>query len=539
MTTIHAYTSSQSVVDAPKKKWRRGRAAAVNFVPTSTGAAQATTKVLPQYEGKFDGVAVRGYASNTGNVANYGGMFKASGGIGRGVLGEATGDNGLGVYGSASGTNGTGVRGYAGNTADTTNYGGKFVAQGVSGRGVHGEASGQFGVGVRGRATDSGALSENYGGYFSAAGGSGVGVYGEASNTGDVENYGGHFVAHGVSGRGGYFEATGPWGIGIEAVASIEPTDPNEFPIAGHFSALHPRGMGVQAWAGNIGITGQAQYVGVSGLSHTSTSDYAAGVVGYATALGESYAKGGFFVSRGDYGTGVYGEAEWRDGAVGVKGSCPYNGHAGYFWGDVHVSGDLSCDGDKSFVHPHPSDPSKQLVYICLEGGESGVYVRGRGQLTHGRAEIELAEHFALTTAVEGLTAQVTPQDGSARGYLYVEDVSPERIIVVEAGGGTSDARFDYLVMGVRRGFEDHQVIQDNRYIKPGRELSQEEYEQWLAYPENHGRQQLLIENGTLTPDGKINLETAERLGFKLGPKTKAERLEQLMSASSPAGRSE
>jgi len=60
MTTIHAYTSSQSLMDAPKNKWRRGRAAAVNFVPTSTGAAQATTKVLPQYSGKFDGVAVRG-----------------------------------------------------------------------------------------------------------------------------------------------------------------------------------------------------------------------------------------------------------------------------------------------------------------------------------------------------------------------------------------------------------------------------------------------------------------------------------------------
>jgi len=60
MTTIHAYTSSQSIVDGPKDKWRRGRAAAINFVPTSTGAAKATTKVLPQYRGKFDGVAVRG-----------------------------------------------------------------------------------------------------------------------------------------------------------------------------------------------------------------------------------------------------------------------------------------------------------------------------------------------------------------------------------------------------------------------------------------------------------------------------------------------
>ena len=60
MTTIHAYTASQAIVDGPNKKWTRGRAAAANFVPTSTGAAKATTRVLPQYDGKFDGVAVRG-----------------------------------------------------------------------------------------------------------------------------------------------------------------------------------------------------------------------------------------------------------------------------------------------------------------------------------------------------------------------------------------------------------------------------------------------------------------------------------------------
>jgi glyceraldehyde 3-phosphate dehydrogenase len=60
MTTIHAYTISQSIVDGPNKKFRRGRAGAANFVPTTTGAAKATTKALPQYKGKFDGVAIRG-----------------------------------------------------------------------------------------------------------------------------------------------------------------------------------------------------------------------------------------------------------------------------------------------------------------------------------------------------------------------------------------------------------------------------------------------------------------------------------------------
>jgi glyceraldehyde 3-phosphate dehydrogenase len=60
MTTIHAYTSSQLIVDGPAKKFSRGRAGAANFVPTTTGAAKATTDILPEFKGKFDGVAVRG-----------------------------------------------------------------------------------------------------------------------------------------------------------------------------------------------------------------------------------------------------------------------------------------------------------------------------------------------------------------------------------------------------------------------------------------------------------------------------------------------
>jgi len=59
LTTIHAYTGSQNLVDGPKAKTRRGRAAAENIVPTSTGAAQAATEVLPELEGKLDGMAVR------------------------------------------------------------------------------------------------------------------------------------------------------------------------------------------------------------------------------------------------------------------------------------------------------------------------------------------------------------------------------------------------------------------------------------------------------------------------------------------------
>ena len=59
MTTIHAYTNDQQVLDLPHKDLRRARAAAINLIPTSTGAAKAIGLVLPELQGKVDGISVR------------------------------------------------------------------------------------------------------------------------------------------------------------------------------------------------------------------------------------------------------------------------------------------------------------------------------------------------------------------------------------------------------------------------------------------------------------------------------------------------
>ncbi len=59
MTTVHAATSTQNTVDGPNKKWRRGRSVINNIIPTSTGAAKAVTKVIPEMKGKLTGMAVR------------------------------------------------------------------------------------------------------------------------------------------------------------------------------------------------------------------------------------------------------------------------------------------------------------------------------------------------------------------------------------------------------------------------------------------------------------------------------------------------
>jgi glyceraldehyde 3-phosphate dehydrogenase len=59
MTTIHSYTNDQQLLDLPHKDLRRARAAALNMIPTSTGAAKAVALVLPELKGKFDGISVR------------------------------------------------------------------------------------------------------------------------------------------------------------------------------------------------------------------------------------------------------------------------------------------------------------------------------------------------------------------------------------------------------------------------------------------------------------------------------------------------
>jgi len=75
ITTTHAYTADQNIQDAPHKDLRRARAAALNIVPTSTGAAVAVTKVLPHLDGKLDGSAMR-VPTITGSITELNAIVK-------------------------------------------------------------------------------------------------------------------------------------------------------------------------------------------------------------------------------------------------------------------------------------------------------------------------------------------------------------------------------------------------------------------------------------------------------------------------------
>ncbi|KPJ65001.1 hypothetical protein AMJ44_11550, partial [candidate division WOR-1 bacterium DG_54_3] len=120
----------------------------------------------------------------------------------------STNNSGSAVYGRATGTWGKGVYGWADNAGvGNPNYGGMFIAAGGSGRGVYGGATEITGA-------------SNYGGYFSAAGESGKAVYGEATATGNVFNHGGYFIAAGNYGRGVMGSSGGAMGYGVYGNAS-------------------------------------------------------------------------------------------------------------------------------------------------------------------------------------------------------------------------------------------------------------------------------------------------------------------------------
>lgn len=75
MTTVHSYTNDQRILDAPHKDPRRARNAATNIIPTSTGAARAVAKVLPQFKGIFDGMALR-VPTPTGSISDVTALLK-------------------------------------------------------------------------------------------------------------------------------------------------------------------------------------------------------------------------------------------------------------------------------------------------------------------------------------------------------------------------------------------------------------------------------------------------------------------------------
>jgi hypothetical protein len=239
-------------------------------------------------------------------------------------------------------------------------------------------------------------------------------------------------------------------------------------------------GGGAGVWGANAGAIGAGVY-GTHGAA-------GAGVWGIA------------FGTSGSNSRGVIGDSKSTTvGAIGVEGIAA-NATAGIY--GVFSNGNMGATGTKPFVEPHPTDPTKVIRYVALEGNEVGTYFRGRAKFQNKLARIPVPEDFRIVTADDGLTVQITPIGAMASVAVLKMDLNE---ITVTA---SRDVEFSYLVQGVRRAFRDHQPIADGLEFLPA-----SAHAEIPGYLTSEARARL-ISNGTYNSDGTVNMETARKLGW-------------------------
>jgi len=336
-------------------------------------------------------------------------------------------------------------------------------ADGTNKEGVYGYGTGQWGTGVKGWTTSS----------------QGRGVYGIAANTSST---------------------TSLWAAGVCG----ETQSTYSFGVYGSNTATGGKAIfGNSIGTGGIGVEGYAP--GTGSLTNYGVRGYAAGRA-WNDATGA--ACGGYFRANGQNARGVFGGVfgERTAPSSNLSGVHGYvNSTNGY---GVFSSGNLGATGIKPFIQPHPTDPARNIQFICLEGNESGTYFRGTAKLAAGRTEIPIPKEWKLVTEADGITVQVTPV-GSLTARLAVMTKSRERIVVE----GTEDCEFDYFVNGVRRGFAEYEPFIPNSAYRP--EIKGVPF--GTQYPK--ALRDILVQAGVLNADYTPNEATAARLDWKLKEK--------------------
>ena len=133
------------------------------------------------------------------------------------------------------------------------------------------------------------------------------------------------------------------------------------------------------------------------------------------------------------------------NGNVGIGTTAPTS--------KLYVSGDLTVTGTKNFEVDYPGDPTKKIIYVALEGPEAGTYIRGTAVCENPETQIVFPDYFRVVTAQNGLTANLTPRNSFSN--LYIKELTNEKLIV----GCEVGKSFDYVVFGVRKGYENFEVI--------------------------------------------------------------------------------
>jgi hypothetical protein len=298
---------------------------------------------------------------------------------------------------------------------------------------------GVAGVGVTGYGSDIGGYfgrSDNSGYAYIGTVSVGIVAYGDIAGGSfwDIDDSGYANVGAGERGIsaygndwGAYFEDLDQSGRaylgyghrGIEAAG-------NE--MGGHFSDFNQSGY-AEVGVEDIGIRGYGDLVG-----------------GYFKDDGQS---GRSWVGTEDYG--IKGFGDFAGGNFEDTNSSSY-GRVGYDTYKIYGTGAVS------FVQNHPYDPSSVIVYAAPEGDEVATYTRGAARLIGGEATVSLGNTFKWVTNPDvGLTTFLTPV--SEWCDLYVAGQATDEIVVRSRDG--SDCDFNYMVYGLRIGFEESSIIRE------------------------------------------------------------------------------
>ena len=360
-----------------------------------------------------------------------------------------------------------------------------------------------------------GALACNQGllGYNDSGQGYGYGIWGRGLQGGggflDSNGSGVAYVATGDTGieasgnsTGGYFHDSnltgrayvGQAGYGVSAVGAN--AGGSFSPNAGTTTAsIGTPSYAVDAAGANAlgSLAGQFRDTGTGSVVRLGYGDY--GVYSTASTAGFFLNGGGHSVvglasgNWGVQGTGNFcgigcgGGGLFSDPTGGTTSYVAYNnvgiethasGSGGSFYNTngiataVATSGGLglSSNGTKSFVQNHPEDAASVIAYTALEGDEAGTYTRGTARLAGGEARIPLGETFQWVTNPDiGLTAYLTPLGEWAD--LYVVSKSTREIVVRSRDPRAASAAFDYVVLGLRVGFESIPVVREKEHDMP------------------------------------------------------------------------
>jgi hypothetical protein len=441
-----------------------GNAAGVRATGTSygvsglaSGSAEGNVGVDGFATGSGETRGISGYADGSGT--NYGGYFRAHSFAGTacyGVYGKAEGaitnyagyfDGNVKVDGTVT-LNPTNANGLSANLASSahvlniTNSGAgtpivadKTGAVGSESYGIWGKTSApaSYGCGLFGQATS--ATTQNRGISGIAFGDSGwkIGAYGDTSGAGT--NFGGYFKSTSgtaTANYGVYALANGGttnYGIyaeGETAGAYLVDSSTNSYCIVG---------------SGNYGIEGHGATSGAYFTEDDAGGVAEAWIGRYLSASSEYWGIRAWGATGGAY--------------LGDNTSSAY-ARAGY---DTYK---ISGTGTVSFIQNHPERGDQVIVYAAPEGDEVATYTRGSARLVNGEARVKLGETFRwVTNPGIGLTAHLTPR-GDCNG-LYAETLSTSEMVVKELAGGKSNTPFDYVVYGLRIGFEEVGIVQEKK----------------------------------------------------------------------------